>query len=642
MSERIVGRPWTDEEDKRLKHAVENYGEFDNWKTIALSVPGRTNKACRKRWLHSLSPSVKKSAWTRDEDKRLTELFNVYGPKWSTIARHITGRTDDACSKRYREALDPNLKKDEWTPEEDHKLLEVYSRIGGRWGKVGQELQRSGLGCRNRWRLLERKKASNRVASASTSSVQHEYQDSPYLEAEPLQPEFPHTDPSQSHWAPYYPPEAYPSLSYPDESLYVVHSFEALQEDITSVSPPIPPFQFSSSSLSAALSDPPRISQPLPPVPSTPEVQFQDPYDPDPGSSASPSPSHCTPDPDPDDPMPVDEFTTNGEAIHSGQLLVQCFPDLSSTTFYQSAGSHTLDNIPNETAWLSPNSHLSQLSAFPYDHSSPQLLINGSFDAECLSSATSTPFGPSSSLSPTSSPNPVSPLELLPSERPLTNSLLFSSDSGPSRSQRRPRKLPSKKLIKPQGQVRLSSMLPLTPDASVLPYACGHEKCWPAEVLESRARFATSKELFEHSKKDHAMDPLADKPFRCALAGCNKSWKSLNGLQYHLQISTAHFRKALSTSFSAQAPGHTDLPQSSSAGSGSDPETSDRAKRTYVCHHLQCFKAYRQPSGLRYHLKHGHPQDMPVQLELVPPTLARQIPAKMRKMRQKALSDPDG
>lgn len=78
------------------------------------------------------------------------ELYAVYGSKWSTIARQIPGRTDDACSKRYREALDPNLKKDEWTPDEDVKLMQVFARIGGKWGQVGQELQRSGLGCRNR------------------------------------------------------------------------------------------------------------------------------------------------------------------------------------------------------------------------------------------------------------------------------------------------------------------------------------------------------------------------------------------------------------------------------------------------------------------------------------------------------------
>lgn len=93
---------------------------------------------------------MKKTAWTKDEDNLLIELYMKHGPKWSAIARQILGRTDDACSKRYREALDPNLKKEDWTPEEDEKLIEAYNLIGGKWGQVGQSLQRSGLGCRNR------------------------------------------------------------------------------------------------------------------------------------------------------------------------------------------------------------------------------------------------------------------------------------------------------------------------------------------------------------------------------------------------------------------------------------------------------------------------------------------------------------
>lgn len=48
MPERGVGRPWTAEEDSLLIQAVATHGEIDNWKTIALSVPDRTNKACRK------------------------------------------------------------------------------------------------------------------------------------------------------------------------------------------------------------------------------------------------------------------------------------------------------------------------------------------------------------------------------------------------------------------------------------------------------------------------------------------------------------------------------------------------------------------------------------------------------------------
>ena len=115
----------------------------------------------------------------------------MYSTKWSVIARQIPGRTDDACSKRYREALDPSLKKGDWTPEEDFHLIQAYQRLGGRWGQIGAELRRSGLGCRNRcaqkianilfecdiyacrWRLLDRKNmTSDHTHEQSNSSPQ--------------------------------------------------------------------------------------------------------------------------------------------------------------------------------------------------------------------------------------------------------------------------------------------------------------------------------------------------------------------------------------------------------------------------------------------------------------------------------------
>lgn len=72
---------------------------------------------------------------------------------------------------------------------------------------------------------------------------------------------------------------------------------------------------------------------------------------------------------------------------------------------------------------------------------------------------------------------------------------------------------------------------------AVKPYACGHRLCWPAGVSESSACFSTSRELNDHSKTKHADDVLGGgKPFRCSLEGCAKSWKSINGLQYHLQV----------------------------------------------------------------------------------------------------------
>ncbi|KAG8856204.1 hypothetical protein FRB96_006516 [Tulasnella sp. 330] len=173
MAQRTSAKQWTTAEDECLVQAVRTYGEdTESWKQIAAAVPGRTNKACRKRWKHSLHPSIKKSNWNVEEDELLLDLHMKHPGRWALIASHIPGRTDDACAKRYCEALDPKLNKNEWTPNEDEILLEAYDRLGSAWSKVGEELGRSGLGCRNRWRLLERRrKAVVRKAEKAKGGV---------------------------------------------------------------------------------------------------------------------------------------------------------------------------------------------------------------------------------------------------------------------------------------------------------------------------------------------------------------------------------------------------------------------------------------------------------------------------------------
>lgn len=97
---------------------------------------------------------VQKTPWTKEEDQLLVNLFNLYPNKWADIARHVPGRTDDACAKRYREALDPNLRQGEWTPAEDEQLLAARRALGEKWSHIGSELNRSSLACRNRWLII--------------------------------------------------------------------------------------------------------------------------------------------------------------------------------------------------------------------------------------------------------------------------------------------------------------------------------------------------------------------------------------------------------------------------------------------------------------------------------------------------------
>ncbi|KAF9535330.1 hypothetical protein CPB83DRAFT_841584 [Crepidotus variabilis] len=675
MTERAASRPWSEQEDALLRQAVAQYGENDNWKIIALSVSGRTNKACRKRWLHSLQPNVKKSAWTPSEDSLLLELYGKHGPKWSMIARQISGRTDDACSKRYREALDPSLKKDQWTPDEDEKLMEAYNRIGGKWGQVGQELQRSGLGCRNRWRLLERKKLA-RVNQSLNSPAQalHIHELSPHAApvelASPLQ-DFSHelvpnelVTVQETHWPPYYPPEAYPTLTSVEDNRAYERPFHIPTPPPLDIpNPEVAPFQFSSSSLSAALSNPPPRPRPLPPISAqnTPELSQDTLHDVEDQTTLSPL-THINAMPEMNDVlMTLDTLPQiNLASPHSTQLS-QLQVTISQPPYEQENFFSGLPFPDGSFPFVSPislSNEISQHDSFldmwkpryqdEFEFDSPRSLLDGFGFAdfnEGFSSSSSTPFLTTHALSPTASPNPLSFSDLPnPDFSPSTgSSLLFStSDTQNSGSvQRSARSINTRKhrpSIKLPVPTRLSSSLPFTNNPSIQPYACGRPSCWPAGETSSSSCFVTSGELQDHAKDKHSDEEAADKPFRCALAGCGKSWKSINGLQYHLQISTVHFTNAIQDKFSKQ-PATPVQQMSMLSTEGGDSEDSDRR---YPCPTPGCYKAYRQPSGLRYHIKHGHPADLPTQLNFVPPALERQLPAKAKKMRPKPIIEVTG
>ena len=55
-------------------------GSVQNWNDIAILLPGRTNKDCRKRW-SKIQVDIRKGAWTRDEDERLQQAVQQIGVK---------------------------------------------------------------------------------------------------------------------------------------------------------------------------------------------------------------------------------------------------------------------------------------------------------------------------------------------------------------------------------------------------------------------------------------------------------------------------------------------------------------------------------------------------------------------------------
>jgi hypothetical protein len=161
---------WKEDEDTKLKDAVETHGDKD-WVAVAAMIPGRTRIQCYKRWLDALNPNIEQSngctgrtKWKADEDSKLTDAVKMHGDKdWVKVAALIPGRTRKSCWKRWTAYLDPSIdrratertgKSGKWTGDEIIQLEVAIQMHGGKnWGAIAALVPGRGEAqCWGRWK----------------------------------------------------------------------------------------------------------------------------------------------------------------------------------------------------------------------------------------------------------------------------------------------------------------------------------------------------------------------------------------------------------------------------------------------------------------------------------------------------------
>nr|CAD1843678.1 unnamed protein product [Ananas comosus var. bracteatus] len=83
----------------------------------------RCGKSCRLRWTNYLRPDIKRGNFTKEEEEMIFKLHELLGNRWSAIAARLPGRTDNEIKNVWHTYLKKRLMPNQTVKESKKRAI---------------------------------------------------------------------------------------------------------------------------------------------------------------------------------------------------------------------------------------------------------------------------------------------------------------------------------------------------------------------------------------------------------------------------------------------------------------------------------------------------------------------------------------